>query len=286
MAAKEKMKSERKEMLTVARKSLENKETIMNGIVQQLCKVQSCDEVVAETFLLRFASPEITASAKPGQFVNVLAAETGKGPLLRRPFSIARVDNDIVELLFHAIGAGTILLSQKQHGDMIDVLGPLGQSFRVDADYDTALIVAGGIGVAPFPFLTTDLLKRGKRIETFVGYRNTGQILTSHLQNIHIATDDGSTGFHGNVVQLFEPFLDRTELGKVKIFACGPTVMLKALAGLAKRKNICCEVSLEGHMACGVGLCQGCPVERTGDGAKYALVCKDGPIFLTTDIIL
>jgi dihydroorotate dehydrogenase electron transfer subunit len=258
----------------------------MSGMVQQLCKVQSCDEVAAKTFLLRFASSEITASAQPGQFVNVLAAETGEGPLLRRPFSIARVDDNIVELLFHAIGTGTILLSRKRPGETIDVLGPLGQSFRVDADYDTALIVAGGIGVAPFPFLIADLLKRGKRIETFVGYRNAGQILTSHLQNIHIATDDGSKGFHGNVVQLFEPFLDRTDLGKAKIFACGPTVMLKALTELAKRKNVCCEVSLEGHMACGVGLCQGCPVERTGDGAKYALVCKDGPIFLTTDIIL
>ena len=239
-------------------------------MVQQLCKVQSCDEVAAKTFLLRFTSSEISASAQPGQFVNVLAAETGEGPLLRR----------------HAIGTGTILLSRKRPGETIDVLGPLGQSFHVDADYGTALIVAGGIGVAPFPFLTADLLKRGKRIETFVGYRNAGQILTSHLHNIHIATDDGSKEFHGNVVQLFEPFLDRTDLGKAKIFACGPTVMLKALTELAKRKNICCEVSLEGHMACGVGLCQGCPVERTGDGAKYALVCKDGPIFLTTDIIL
>jgi dihydroorotate dehydrogenase electron transfer subunit len=258
----------------------------MSGMVQQLCKVQSCDEVAAKTFLLRFVSSEITASARPGQFVNVLAAETGEGPLLRRPFSIARVDGYIVELLFHAIGTGTILLSRKQHGETIDVLGPLGQPFRVDADYDTALIVAGGIGMAPFPFLTADLLKRSKRIETFVGFRNTEQIVNSPLKNIHIATDDGSKGFHGSVVQLFESFLDRTDLGKAKIFSCGPTVMLKALTELAKRKNICCEVSLEGHMACGVGLCQGCPVERTGDGAKYALVCKDGPIFLTTDIIL
>jgi dihydroorotate dehydrogenase electron transfer subunit len=268
------------------KESRERKEIAMRGMLQQLCKVQSCDEVAAKTFLLRFACPEITASAKPGQFVNVLAAETGQGPLLRRPFSIARVDGDIVEILFHSIGTGTILLSRKRPGEMIDVLGPLGQSFHVDADYDTALIVAGGIGAAPFPFLTADLPKRCKRIETFIGYRNAGQIFTSHLQNIHIATDDGSTGFHGNVVQLFESFLKQTELGKVKIFACGPTVMLKALTELAKRKNICCEISLEGHMACGVGLCQGCPVERTDDGAKYALVCKDGPIFLTTDVNL
>jgi len=273
-------------MFIVVRKNRESEEIVMNKIVQQWCKVQSCDEVAAKTFLLRFTSPEITASAQPGQFINVLSAETGQGPLLRRPFSIARVEGDIVELLFHAIGTGTILLSRKRPGETIDVLGPLGQPFRVDADYDTALIVAGGIGVAPFPFLTLNLQKRHKRIETFVGYRNAGQIITSHLQNIHIATDDGSKGFHGNVVQLFESFLERTDLGKVKIFACGPTIMLKALTELAKRRTLCCEVSLEGHMACGVGLCQGCPVERSGDESKYALVCKEGPVFLTTDIII
>jgi dihydroorotate dehydrogenase electron transfer subunit len=262
------------------------KEKILDGTIRQLCKVQSCSEVAAKTFLLRFVSSEIAASARPGQFVNVLTYETGKDPLLRRPFSIARVDGDIIELLFSAIGAGTNLLSRKQTGEMIDVLGPLGQSFRVDAEYDTAIIAAGGIGAAPFPFLTKDLLRLSKRIETFLGFRNAAQIITSHLENIHLATDDGSEGFHGTVVQLLESFIDRANLGKVKIFACGPTAMLKALSDLAKSKSICCEVSLEGHMACGVGLCQGCPVERAGDGAKYALVCKDGPVFLTTEIIL
>jgi len=257
-----------------------------NGAVKQLCEVKSCSEVAAKTFLLSFISAEIAASARPGQFVNVLAAETGEGPLLRRPFSIARVDGNIIELLFSAIGTGTKLLSRKQPGEMLDVLGPLGRPFHTDAGYDTALIAAGGIGMAPFPFLTGDLLKRGKRIETFAGFRNAGQIFTSDLQNIHLATDDGSKGFRGTVVQLLESYVNRTDLGKVKIFACGPTAMLKALTELAKIKNICCEVSLEGHMACGVGICQGCPVERTGDEAKYALVCKDGPVFLTTEINL
>jgi dihydroorotate dehydrogenase electron transfer subunit len=254
--------------------------------VQKICTVTSCDEVASKTFLLRFTSPEIAASALPGNFVNILAAETGNVPFLRRPFSISRVDGDSIELLFHAIGAGTLHLSQKRTGRTINVIGPLGKSFHTDVDFDTALIAAGGIGVAPFPFLTADLLKRGKHIETFIGYRNGDQIVTSNLSNIHIATDDGSKGFQGNVVQMLQKFLDQEKLGKTKIFACGPTVMLKALAELARRKNICCEMSLEGEMACGVGICQGCPVERTGDGVSYALVCKDGPTFLATDVNL
>jgi dihydroorotate dehydrogenase electron transfer subunit len=258
----------------------------MNSVIQQLCSVQSCHEVAARTFLLRFNSSEIAASAKPGQFVNILAAKNGEAPLLRRPFSISRVEDDIIELIFHVVGIGTNLLSRKKNGDWIDVIGPLGQPFHGNAEYDTALLVAGGIGVAPFPFLIDNLLKRGKRIETFVGYRNAEQVFTEHLQNVRIATDDGSNGFHGNVIQLLESSLVQDNFGKAKIFACGPTVMLKTLVELAKRKNICCEMSLEGQMACGYGICQGCAVERAEGVAKYALICKDGPAFLSTEVNL
>ena len=228
----------------------------------------------------------MSASAQPGQFVNILASDNGQGPLLRRPFSISRIEDDIIELIFHAIGSGTKILSRKRPGDRIDVIGPLGQPYHIDAEYDTALLVAGGIGVAPFPFLTDHVLKKNKRIETFVGYRNTKQVFTRHLKQVSIATDDGSEGFHGNVVQLLESSLVQDQYGKAKIFACGPTVMLKALAALARRMNICCEMSLEGQMACGFGICQGCAVERATDTAAYALVCKDGPVFLSTDVKL
>jgi dihydroorotate dehydrogenase electron transfer subunit len=119
-----------------------------------------------------------------------------------------------------------------------------------------------------------------------VGYRNAGQVFTKYLQNVHIATDDGSDGFHGNVVQLLESSFVQNNFNKTKIFACGPTLMLKALTELAKRKNICCELSLEGQMACGFGICQGCAVERTNGIATYALVCKDGPAFLSTEVNL
>jgi dihydroorotate dehydrogenase electron transfer subunit len=258
----------------------------MSSMVQQLYPVQSCREVALKTYLLRFNSPAIAASAHAGQFVNLLAAETGEGPFLRRPFSISRVEDDIIELIFHVIGVGTNLLSRKKPGDWIDVIGPLGQPFHGNAEYDTALLVAGGIGVAPFPFLTDDLLKRGKRIETFVGYRNSAQVFTEHLQNVHIATDDGSNGFHGNVVQLLESCFVQNNFGKAKIFACGPTIMLKALTELAQRRNICCEMSLEGQMACGYCICQGCAVERTEGTAKYALVCKEGTVFLSTEVNL
>jgi len=258
----------------------------MSGIIQQTCPVMSCEEVAEKTYLLRFISSEIAASVRPGQFVNVQAAEINQGPLLRRPFSISRIDGDSVDILFHVIGAGTDLLSKKHEGDDLNIIGPLGRSFHVDAEYDNAFIVAGGIGIAPFPLLTSDLQKRNKHIETFLGFRNSGMVITSHLNNVHIATDDGSQGFNGNVLQLFESYINKNKFGKAKIFACGPTVMLKALTHFAHNQNICCELSLEGQMACGIGICQGCAVERNNSTEKYALVCKDGPTFLSTEVNL
>ena len=123
-------------------------------------------------------------------------------------------------------------------------------------------------------------------METFVGYRTSGQVYTKHLQQIHIATDDGSSGFQGNVVQLLENSLHQDKVAKAKIFGCGPTVMLKALTELARRMNLCCELSLEGQMACGFGICQGCAVQRAENIETYALICKDGPAFLSSDVNL
>ncbi len=250
------------------------------------CKVQSCIEVASKTFLLKFLSPQIAGSSLPGQFVNVLTSDAGIGPLLRRPFSISRIEGDRIELIFHAIGTGTSMLSHKQSGDLIDVIGPLGSHFEVNGDYDTALIVAGGIGMAPFPFLTEHLKKSGKRIETLIGFRTSNQVYSEKLQNVHLATDDGSKGFRGNVIQMLESILKDKSLGKIKIFACGPTVMLRSLIEYAGHNNICCEVSLESYMACGVGICQGCPVELREGETKYALTCKDGPIFHASRIKL
>ena len=257
----------------------------MNGTFQYLCTVQSCVQCAAKTYILRFHSPEIAEVAQPGQFVNILTAEYNKGPLLRRPFSISRIDGQSIDILFHVVGTGTNLLSQKRPGEQIDVMGPLGQPYH-HGGHGSALLVAGGIGVAPFPFLTDELIKQGTKIETFLGFRTSDQIYTDHLSHVHIATDDGSTGFHGYVVQLLESFLDQNNRPDAKIYACGPTVMLKALAHLAGRKALCCEMSLEGQMACGVGICQGCAVERSETPAKYALVCKDGPTFLSTEVNL
>jgi dihydroorotate dehydrogenase electron transfer subunit len=235
--------------------------------------------------VLSLHAPSLAADAKPGQFINVRTTD-GSLPLLRRPFSIARVTGESIEVLFNIVGLGTRMMSARRVGDTLDLLGPLGVPFGIDAGFATALLVAGGVGVAPFPFLTDALIQRRKKLVTFLGARSADQIPTEHLENPHIATDDGSGGFQGTVVQLLERYLQKTSVDRPKIFGCGPTPMLKVLSDLAVRLGIPCELSLEGDMACGVGICQGCPVERVDGERKYALVCVEGPTFDCTQIRL
>jgi dihydroorotate dehydrogenase electron transfer subunit len=254
-------------------------------LIQSIVSVVDREEIVQGIFVVSFRSPEISRVSAPGQFVNLRCGD-GCLPLLRRPFSISRIENECVELMFNIIGQGTRMLASKRIGETIDVLGPLGIPFKTKGEYQTAILVGGGLGVAPFPFLTERLLREGKKVRTFLGAR-TGRLITErHLTNLSVATDDGSKGLRGTVVELLKTYLDGNPVSQAKIFGCGPTNMLKALSSLADSKKLQCELSLEGDMACGMGICQGCPVERNGGKKKYALVCVEGPTFDSKDIIL
>jgi dihydroorotate dehydrogenase electron transfer subunit len=246
---------------------------------QELCVVRDVREVAENTFVFTFASEFISKSIRPGQFVNLRVAE-GNDPLLRRPFSVYRTDGVDVEIIFNVIGRGTTTLRKKTPGDLIDVLGPLGVPFSLSApDFKTAVLVGGGLGVAPLPITTGELQRLGKSVITFLGARTSSQLVAAHLSNLHVSTDDGSKGFDGTVVESVKEFLSGKAVAKPKIFACGPTAMLRAVAALAIEQDIPCEVSLEGAMGCGFGICQGCPVELVDGEKKYALMCKDGPAF-------
>ena len=254
-------------------------------MIQTSARVTDCKEILEGIFVLSFLSTEIAANSAPGQFVNVRCSN-GCLPLLRRPFSISRVDGDSVELIFNVVGRGTSLLSQMKPGDTLDVLGPLGVSFKFQGSYGTAILVGGGLGVAPFPFLTSALLQSNKEVRTIVGARSAKQLLERYLQNVQFATDDGSKGFRGTVIDLLKTIVPQQSQHGLKIFGCGPTKMLIALSDFARERALECELSLEGDMACGMGLCQGCPVERANGKKKYALVCTEGPTFNSNDIVI
>ena len=248
-------------------------------------RIVSREQRAEGLFALSLDAREIARMTRPGQFLNIrIDHETS--PLLRRPFSVSRVEGDTLEILFNVVGRGTEILAGKRVGDELNILGPLGVPFRVEGEYDLAVIVAGGLGVAPFPLLTGVLQKGRKKVQSFLGARTAAHLTEKYLVNVHVATDDGSLGFRGTVVQLLEEFWNTEKPAKAKIFGCGPTRMMKALSDFAGSKDIECELSLEGEMACGIGICQGCPVERASGEKKYSLVCVEGPTFNSRDVIL
>jgi dihydroorotate dehydrogenase electron transfer subunit len=241
-------------------------------------------QVQKNIFIQKIHSPEIAGIITPGQFLNIRVSEAVY-PLLRRPFSICDVEGENIHLMFNIMGEGTRLLANKNPGDLVDILGPLGNGFNLDDDYQTAIIVAGGLGSAPFPFLTRKI-KNKKNILSFIGGRSLDDVITYGLQNFKTSTDDGSEGFKGNVVELLNENLENIKKGKPKIFACGPNAMLKSLKQFAEQNKINCEVSTESAMACGFGICQGCPIESTSISDRYLLICKDGPVFNVKDVVL
>jgi dihydroorotate dehydrogenase electron transfer subunit len=246
--------------------------------------VVETNQVHENIFIQKIHSPEIARLIKPGQFLNIRVSEN-TFPLLRRPFSVCDVEGDNIFLMFNILGEGTRILSHKHNGDLVDILGPLGNGFNLEGDYKTAIIVAGGLGAAPFPYLTR-VIKNKKNIMSFVGGRTKQDVITYGLDNCILSSDDGSIGYKGNVVQSLQDNLKKIDAASSKIFACGPNAMLRVLKDFCLKHNLDCEVSTECAMACGFGICQGCPIESTSNSDKYLLVCKDGPVFNVKDVVI
>lgn len=256
---------------------------IINSPIVELSEIQK------GIFLQKIKSPEIAEKIFPGQFLNIKVNE-GIMPLLRRPFSICDVEDDNIFLMFNIYGEGTKILSCKKQGELINILGPLGKGFNYEQDFELAVFIAGGLGVAPFPYLARKL-KNKKDVISFIGGRTKSEVIKYNMPNYSVATEDGSEGFHGNVVQLFENEIKNYSDKKLKIFSCGPNPMLKALSQSVKKLTdsgfqIQCEISTESAMACGFGICQGCPIQDANNPENYYLICKDGPVFNVNDIVL
>jgi len=265
------------------------------------------NEKVGEDFRrMRLASPYLAGAAKPGQFVEIRCTK-GVDPLLRRPLGCHRILNDGIEVLYEVVGKGTKLLSQRRAGETLDLIGPLGNGFDLLATSHKPLatiLIAGGIGVAPLLALAERLVhspqsivhRKKAKVSIIIGAKTKTHVLcekefTAIGYDVIIATEDGSRGKKGLATDLLKDFLRATSHEpRVTIYACGPTGMLKAVAGIAKAHRIPCQVSLEERMACGVGVCLGCPVKiKTSHkpqvtSHEYKMVCKDGPVFNSEDI--
>ncbi|MFZ5519368.1 MAG: dihydroorotate dehydrogenase electron transfer subunit [Candidatus Zhuqueibacterota bacterium] len=241
---------------------------------------------------IRIAHADVAGIAKPGQFVNVKTADNSI-PLLRRPFSIHRTEKQSgwFELLYQVIGAGTEHLARFSKDDAINFLGPLGNSFTLPESCDHAILIAGGLGIAPLNFWGQYLASH--TIPTTLLWGNRSKDAICCLADIEqagmhclLATDDGALGFKGFVTDLLAANLDLLHSGKTCLFACGPNVMLNKVKEIAATEKIPCQFSLETMMACGFGVCLGCNVKSTVPNKPYLYVCKDGPVFQSSEISL
>ena len=238
--------------------------------------VKGSKKISDKVFLFNVSAPEIAHIAKPGQFCNIKVT-SNNFPLLRRPFSICDVNGGNITFMIQILGEGTKILSEKCPGEIISIIGPLGNGFSLEGDYDTAVIVAGGLGAAPFPFFLKNI-SSDKKIICFSGARSASDIISYRLPEVVTSTDDGSTGFKGNIIQCIDSHKQKFNNKHIKLFACGPNAMLKALKEFCILNNYECDVSIESAMACGFGICQGCAIQAA-DKEGYYLVCKDGPVF-------
>ncbi len=247
---------------------------------QEKSLLLATERLSASYFRLVLSAPQIAAQAQPGQFVMVACATT-LDPLLRRPFSIHRCPGDgSLHLLIKIVGKGSQLLSELKPGTTLDLLGPLGKGFAPQPELPTVL-VGGGVGIAPLLFLVehSNLRAASQTPPTvFLGAQTAADIqqLADEFGQLGcqvvVATDDGSLGHHGLVTEPLQTVLHQFR----KAYVCGPTPMMAATAALCKSAGIACEVSLEAHMACGLGACLGCTVHAADGGYRH--VCKHGPV--------
>ena len=250
-------------------------------MVEQTVQIISNERDTDLYFRLVVRAPQIAPLVQPGQFAHVRILPL-KDALLRRPFSIFQASADTLSILYKAIGQGTEVLSRMRPGEELNLIGPLGHGFTVPQHAgEMPLLIAGGYGMAALYLLAARSPQKGI---TFVGGRRSSDILCEEEfralgWDVRVTTEDGSYGEKGLVTQALLAELGRPTPGR-KLFACGPTPMLKAIGKIAAEFDLPAELSLDEHMACGMGVCLTCVVPiKTGDGWEYQRSCTEGPVF-------
>jgi len=268
---------------------------------QILSKILFNKEVSPTYYNMGVDCPEIASRAAPGQFIMVRVSNQ-LDPLLRRPFVIHRIQrantgsDSQVEILYKVVGKGTEIMSEMKECDEIDLLGPVGNGYRIDTNIRTAVLVGGGIGVAPLLSLAERIISQCSKLKSLIlllGGKGRDDVLCVEEferlgVEVRVATEDGRLGHRGLVVDLLLDYLESRDYSpgsSTHCFACGPDSMLKEVSKIIAEKGISCQISLEARMACALGACLGCIVRTKSGGDVYKKVCKDGPVFDSNEII-
>ncbi len=252
---------------------------------KETAKVASQERLTDDVYSMWIETKEITAQAKPGQFVSVYPKDGSK--LLPRPISICETDkeNGRLRIVYRVVGGGTEEFSHYQAGDSVEIMGPLGNGFPLEAGSKgkKAFLIGGGIGIPPMLELAKNLACDCQMV---LGYRDVLFLNEEFLPygEVCLATEDGSTGTKGNVLDAIRELGLKGDV----IFACGPSPMLKAVRAYAMENHMECYLSLEEKMACGIGACLACVCKsRSVDvhsNVHNKRVCKDGPVFKAEEV--
>lgn len=232
------------------------------------------------------------AQCRPGQFVHIKLASSDV--FFRRAFSVAAVavEQSEIEIILKVVGRGTQLLSRLHRGEAVDLLGPLGTPFKFPRKSERAVLVAGGVGFPPLLFLASEMIEKGfnpRNIEFFYGGCTSKDVIErSRIRQLGVnlipVTEDGSLGEQGLVTRPVERLIASRGVRGIRIYACGPEGMLKAVNDLGSTLGVKGQLSLEAPMPCGIGVCLGCVVPLVRGG--YARVCCDGPVFDIGEVAL
>ena len=244
---------------------------------------------VGDYHALTLVAPGVADTARPGQFIALAVGGDDSSMLLRRAFSIYKVQSrgvygGTVEIVFAVQGRGTAWLSRLRAHDQVDVVGPLGRPFALPLEPVSAALVGGGYGSAPLFSLAEQLRARGSRVDFVIGAatesRLFGALEAKRMSTqVAITTEDGSLGERGRVTDVLPALLQRT--GSEVVYACGPMAMLQAVSELATAHGAVSQCAVEESMACGVGVCMTCVLPVVGDDGVTRMVrsCTEGPVF-------
>lgn len=246
--------------------------------IQDTHSVVSNQKLCPKFWRMEIDAPVIKKQARPGQFVHIRVQDSLQ-PFFRRPFSIYRAQKHI-EIFYEAVGPGTKILSSKKPGDAVDVIGPVGKGFSLPPEGTRQIVmIGGGIGIAPFLFLSDQLKDKGYDLLVLYGGRSGDHVypMEEFKQNgcsVFVATDDGSQGVKGRVSELFRHV--EVDPRTTFIYTCGPNPMMAAVQAFARDNALRGEAACEEVMACALGACLGCSIKTT---EGFRTVCYDGPVF-------
>lgn len=233
-------------------------------------KILANDRVAEKIFRLTVDAPELAEQSRAGQFVQVKISDEFT---LRRPLGIASTLDGCVKIFYRVVGHGTEILSRRRVGENLNILGALGNGFTPRDG--KILLVGGGMGLAPLlcaaENFSADVLMGGRNVNEVNFWQEE---FRPHAKEIFVTTDDGSVGRYGFVTDALPEILSAKNYSAV--LTCGPEIMMRGVAKLAREKNLPCEVSFEKRMACGLGACLSCSIDTVNGRRK---VCKDGPVF-------